>query len=115
MEKLATLVRETDLLGALDENKILALLPMTDEKGANLALRRILDDFDKMSLDVEGIPLAVKFAAVSTVFHPALTPNLEEFLRASESGITRLVPPQKRWLVLEDPDKQNHIDIPVQS
>ena len=74
-------MRETDLVGAVDENKILALLPMTDEKGANLALRRILDAFDKKHLNVEHIPLSVKFAAVYTIFHPQTTPTLKEFLR----------------------------------
>ena len=107
LEKLATLVRETDLVGAIDENKIIALLPMTDEKGSNLAVRRILDDFDQNNLNVGNIPLSVKFAAVSTIFHPDLTPTLKEFLRLSESGINQLVRPQKQWLVLEDPGKRN--------
>ena len=91
MERLAKIMRETDLIGFLDENKILMMLPMTNENGANCALRRFLEALHAKPLTINNIPLNAGFAAVCTSFHRDKTSTVQAFLKAIESELSGLL------------------------
>ena len=87
MERLAKKMRETDLIGLLDESKIFVLLPMANESSAYLALQRLLELFRAEPFLVKNIPLEITFATVTTSFHQDKTPNLQAFLKEITTGI----------------------------
>jgi hypothetical protein len=64
LEKLAHTFRETDVLGQLERNRIMALLPMTASQDAKSALRRAMKMMHLKPLEVNGIPLELKMAGV---------------------------------------------------
>ena len=68
MECLIKIMPDSDLLGFLEENKILFSLPLTDEKGSNLALQRLWKILDSESFIVQNSPLELKFVALTTSF-----------------------------------------------
>jgi GGDEF domain-containing protein len=66
LQKLAKTVRETDVIGQLGKNKIVALLPMTTAEDAKLALRRVMKKMHLEPLEVNEVPLDLKIAGVVT-------------------------------------------------
>lgn len=62
--KLAEIFRESDVVGELKKNKLVALLPMTPQSEAKLALRRALKYLHLKPIDVRGIPFEIKVAGV---------------------------------------------------
>jgi len=95
MERLIKIMRDTDLLGFLEENKIILLLPMTDEKGSNLALQRFLRILHSESFVVKNIPLELKFVALTTSFHQDNMPTIQIFLKEIETKMNELLKIQK--------------------
>lgn len=91
LERLVKIVRDTDMVGSLDENKMFVLLPMTEEKGANPALQRILKALYADLFMVRDIPLEVKLAGVTTAFSRERTPTLKDFLTAIETDLNAVV------------------------
>ncbi|MBP1709186.1 MAG: hypothetical protein H6Q46_170 [Deltaproteobacteria bacterium] len=94
-ERLIKIMRDTDLLGFLEENKILLLLPMTDENGSKLALQRLLRILHSESFVVENIPLELKFVALTTSFHQDNMPTIQIFLKEIETKMNELLKIQK--------------------
>lgn len=64
LKKLANMLRETDVLGQLGKNRIVALLPMTPARDAKLALRRVMRAMHLKPLEVKNILLDLKIAGV---------------------------------------------------
>jgi hypothetical protein len=95
MERLIKIMRDADLLGFLEENKILLLLPMTDEKGSNLALQRLLKILHSESFIVKNIPLELKFVALTTSFQQDSMPTIQIFLKEIETKMNELLKTQK--------------------
>jgi uncharacterized protein YihD (DUF1040 family) len=95
MERLIKIMRDTDLLGFLEENKIILLLPMTDEKGSDLALQRLLRILHSESFVVKNIPLELKFVALTTSFHQDNMPTIQIFLKEIETKMNELLKIQK--------------------
>ena len=91
MERLTKIMRESDLIGVLEENSILLLLPMTDENGAKLAFQRLLRSLHTESFTVNNIPLEIKFVAVTTSFHQDKTPTMQAFLNEIETKMNGLL------------------------
>ena len=95
MDHLLKIMRDTDFLGALEENKILLLLPMTDEKGSNLALQRLLRILHSESFVVKNIPLELKFVALTTSFNQDTMPTIQIFLKEIAAKMNELLKTQK--------------------
>jgi hypothetical protein len=95
MERLIKIMRDSDLLGFLEENKILLLLPMTDEKGSDLALQRLLRILHSESFVVKNIPLELKFVALTTSFYQDNMPTIQIFLKEIETKMNELLKIQK--------------------
>ncbi len=95
MERLIAIMRETDFLGALEENKIILLLPMTDEKGSHLALQRLLKILPLRIFHNQDIPLEIKFVALPTSFNQETMPTIQIFLKEISTKMNELLRLQK--------------------
>jgi hypothetical protein len=95
MECLTKIMRDADFLGVLEENKILLLFPMTDEKGSGLALQRILKILHSESFIVKDIPLELKFVALTTSFNQDKMPTIQIFLKEIRTKMQELLKIQK--------------------
>jgi hypothetical protein len=95
MEHLIKVMRDTDFLGVLEENKILLMLPMNDERGASLALQRLLKILHSESFIVKDIPLELKFIALTTSFNQETMPTIQIFLKEISTKMNELLNLQK--------------------
>jgi len=91
LENVSHLVRDTDIVGLLDQKKIICLLPMTDEEDSRLALRRFLKSMHGNLIKINDIPFEVKFAGTVTSFNKSITPALKDFIRKAEHDIYDMV------------------------
>ncbi len=90
LEKLATEIRGGDVAALIEENKLIALLPMTSEDKAKLALERHVKLLNSVAVEVKGIPLSVKVAGVATSFDPERTPDAKAFFRTLSADLAEL-------------------------
>lgn len=91
MQRLLTGIRGADVAGMLEKNKVVALLPMTPEDEAKLALRRHLRLLNAEPVEVKGIPVAVQVAGVATNFDPDRIPNASAFIDILSSDLSEMV------------------------
>jgi len=80
LERLARIVRDTDVVGKLRKNQMVALLPLTPLGEAKLALRRTMKLLHGEAFEMGGVPLEVKVAGTITPFQKGRTPNTETFM-----------------------------------
>ena len=81
LQKLATEIRGADVAALLEENKLVALLPMTPADEAALALRRHVRLLNKETFEIKGIPISIQVAGVATNFDAEETPNARPSLK----------------------------------
>lgn len=91
LSNLVRVCRLSDILGVLDRNKFLALMPMTTEKSAKAAMRRILKNIHDVDYSIEETPVVIKLAGTITTFDKDRTPNLNDFVKRAESDIFDMV------------------------
>jgi GGDEF domain-containing protein len=91
LSNLVRACRRTDILGVLDRNKFLALLPMTTEKNSKAAMRRILKSIHDVEYSIEETPVVIKLAGTVTSFDKDRTPTLGDFVKRAESDIFDMV------------------------
>lgn len=89
--KLAATLRGADMAALLGKNKLVALLPMTPEDEAKLALRRHLKLLNTELIEVKGIPVTVQVAGVITNFDADQTPDADAFLENLSSDLSEMV------------------------
>ena len=85
--QLASVFRNTDIIGRLDEEKMLVILPMTAEVNSRKAMSRILKQINDRRFEIDGTALTLKLAGSVTAFDQDLTPSLKEFIRRAEDDI----------------------------
>ena len=88
---MAKAFRDTDIVGTLDNKKIIAILPMTKEMESKIAMRRILRQIHAEPIEINAIPLSVQFAGVVTIFDKDRTPTLKDFIRRAETDIFEMI------------------------
>jgi hypothetical protein len=91
LHRLADILREADIIGQLGKNKMIGLLPMTMQSDAKLALRRTMRILHSDPIEVNGIPLAVKIAGVSTTFDPERMTDGKAFIQAMSNELTEMI------------------------
>jgi GGDEF domain-containing protein len=91
LSNLVRVCRRSDILGILDRNKILALMPMTNEKNSRAAMRRILKGIHDIDYSIEDTPVVIKLAGTVTIFDKDRTPTLGDFVKRAESDIFNMV------------------------
>ncbi len=88
MQKLAAIFRETDVIGLIGRSRVMALLPMTQESDAKLALRRSMKLLHLEPLDVAGTPVHIKVAGVLARVDLEDTPDTNAFLQVLAIQLT---------------------------
>jgi hypothetical protein len=95
--ELAKIFRDSDVVGEVAKNQMIALLPMTDRTEANLALRRSMRALHLKPIDVRGIPIEIKVAGVaadinieSTTSAPVFVEQLQTQLKNMATRIRNL-------------------------
>ncbi|OPX35696.1 MAG: hypothetical protein B1H12_08530 [Desulfobacteraceae bacterium 4484_190.2] len=91
LRRLADILREADIIGQLGKNKMVGLLPMTMQSDAKLALRRTIRLLHGNPIEVDGIPLTVKIAGVSTTFDAEQMSDGKAFMQAMSNELTEMV------------------------
>ncbi len=79
--RLIGITRASDIIGELNNDTMIIILPMADRTSADTALRRISKLIHDNPIDVEGILLKVIIAGAASSFLPDMKPNIESFIR----------------------------------
>jgi len=88
---LAKSFREADIVGRLERDKAMVLLPMTESKPAQSALARAMKYARHFEHRTAGRCLTVRTAGVEIGFDPDRPATLERFLKSADSKITDMV------------------------
>ncbi|OQX65529.1 MAG: hypothetical protein B5M55_03730 [Desulfococcus sp. 4484_242] len=91
MQKLATEIRGADMAAVLGGNKLVALLPMTPEDEAKLALKRHLRLLNTEPLEIKGVPVTMQVAGAATNFDSEKTPDAQSFIETLTSDLSEMV------------------------
>ncbi len=88
--RLATIVRDTDLVGTFRKNQVVALLPLTPHGDAKLALKRTMKLLNKEPFEMDDISLEVTFAGVALNFKKGRTPDADSFLEILSADLVEM-------------------------
>jgi hypothetical protein len=91
MGELINLLRGSDIIGILNKKTIVVLLPMTDEKNAKIALKRIVRKLHASPFTINEIPIGVQFAGAVTSCDHDLTPDLQSYLSVAENNHSDMI------------------------
>ena len=79
---LAHTFRETDIVGQVGKNKIVALLPMTPLEDAKLAMRRVIRIFHSKPIEINGLQLDLRVAGAAIDMGSQEKSDTDSFLKA---------------------------------
>jgi hypothetical protein len=85
------LFRNTDIIGRLDKEKLLVILPMTAGMESRKAMRRILKEIHELKYEIQDTTLTVKLAGSVTTFDKDITPTLNDLVKRAESDIFDMI------------------------
>jgi hypothetical protein len=91
MGELINILRGADIVGILNKKTIVVLLPMTNEKNAKIALKRIIRKLHAAPFIINNIPIVVQFAGAVTSCDHDLTPDLQAYLSVAENNHNDLI------------------------
>jgi hypothetical protein len=89
MLRLTEVLRDVDLVGCLEDNKALALLPFTGGNASQIVRRRLHEALDGKTVVVRNIPMNVKVAVVEDTFEKDRVQNLPSLLARLEAKLSR--------------------------
>jgi hypothetical protein len=90
LHRLARIVRDTDLVGTVRRNQMIALLPLTPLGDAKLALKRSMKLLHNEPFELEGVAMEVKLAGTAVTFQKGRTPDSDAFLEVLSSDLTEM-------------------------
>jgi GGDEF domain-containing protein len=91
LNKLATILRDADVLGMLEKGRMAVVLPMTEGKHARSVLRRCLKLLNSEPVLVEGISLSPKVTGIASGFDPSMKADVDAFVNAATSELEHMV------------------------
>ena len=83
--EMVNILRQPDVVGILNKKIMVIVLPMTGEKNARMALKRILRKLHEKPFIIKEIPFTVQFAGAVTFFDCERTAGLESFMKTAEN------------------------------
>ena len=81
LARLADTFREVDIVGQLGKNTIVSVLPLIGREDSKKALNRVMKVLQDEPVDVNGVPVAFKFAGIAMTFDGQHTPDAKSFMR----------------------------------
>lgn len=100
LEKMTTTLREVDYIGQIGKNKIVALLPMIEQREAKQALDRVMNLLHSKPINVQGVPVYLRVAGVASAFDPEKTPDTGAFAKQLSNQLMDMVARVKNIQVL---------------
>ncbi len=91
VDRIARVVRDPDMVGSLDQSRVLWLLPMTMPEDVKIARDRIVNDIHRHIFNINGIPLKVRTASAIMDFSHEEMLTLRTFLKRAERGLHEIV------------------------
>ena len=91
LQKLASEIRGADVAALLEENRLVALLPMTPGDEASLALRRHVRLLNTEQFEIKGFSVSIQVAGVATNFDAEQIPNAEVFIEKLTASLSEMV------------------------
>jgi GGDEF domain-containing protein len=91
VERMVRVVRNPDIVGALDQSRMLWMLPMTMPAGVKMGRDRVLNNIHRHIFTINGVPLKVRLAASIMDFSHEEMPSLRTFLKRAERGLHEIV------------------------
>jgi len=91
LSRLTRIFRDTDIPGMLDDNKIMVVLPMVSRLEARKAMSRILKEVHEHPYELDGMPLRVRLAGITTEFDFDVTPTRKEFVSRIEADMNDML------------------------
>ena len=85
MDELISILRDSDLVGILTKKILVVLLPMTENKNAKIALRRLLKILQAKIFQVNDLSFSVRFAGFVTSFDVDETLDSASFINNAEN------------------------------
>ena len=89
LDRLVRVVRNPDVVGSLDQSRMLWMLPMTMPDGVVIGRDRVLNNIHRHIFTIDGVPLKVRMAASIMDFSHEEMPSLRTFLKRAERGAAR--------------------------
>jgi GGDEF domain-containing protein len=91
VERMVRVVRNPDIVGSLDQSRMLWMLPMTMPAGVKMGRDRVLNNMHRHIFTINDIPLKVRLAASIMDFSHEEMPSLRTFLKRAERGLHEIV------------------------
>jgi hypothetical protein len=89
MLQLNSMLRKVDLVGCLEENKAMVILPFTGAEGVKVVKNRILATLDGQSLTVRNVPMRVSLVVAEEAFLKDRTADIRAFFKRLETRLLR--------------------------
>ncbi len=89
MVRVAELLRDVDMIGCLEDNKILIVLPHTGGKGVKVVAGRIMEAIDGKAITVRNVPMKLKLAVAEDTFQKDRIPSLKALLARMEAKLAQ--------------------------
>jgi hypothetical protein len=89
-QRIATILRDSDIMGQFGISRVVVLMPMTPSDGAEIALRRYLSLIHSQPVDVDGISVNVKMTGVMTCFDMTFKGDVGKFLEAISKALFQM-------------------------
>lgn len=80
--KLIDITRGSDIIGELDPETMIVILPMAGKDNADLALKRITQILNDHIFDLSGIRMSFTVAGSVAAFLPHMKPDIDAFIRS---------------------------------
>jgi hypothetical protein len=68
VQALIPMLRDVDLVGCLEENKVVVLLPFTGKNGVQVVRRRVLEALEGKTLEVRNVPMRINLTLADETF-----------------------------------------------
>ncbi|RPI76508.1 MAG: hypothetical protein EHM45_12730 [Desulfobacteraceae bacterium] len=90
MARVAAILRETDIVGHLGKNDMLALLPMTNLAEAKIALRRALKLINTEALEIRSVKFKIQITGVAVFFDSKRTPHVAALVKSLSAELEEM-------------------------
>ena len=91
LNKLASILREADVLGHLEKGRMVVFLPMTAGKQARSVLRRCLKMLNSEPVTIDGVALSPKITGIAHGFDPSMKPDVNAFVKAAVHELEHMI------------------------
>jgi hypothetical protein len=90
LQRVAGILRDTDIVGQLGKSEIFALLPMTNLAEAKIALRRTLKLINTEAMEISGTKFSIQITGVANFFDIKRTPSAATLVKTLSAELEEM-------------------------